>query len=391
MSTIIEYINLNNYLNGSDTTFSHRHNHRTFAFHSTTFVQYFPTLLLDIPKNNEMASPEETFPSMYLPDLPPLAIAGLTKLPDFLGQYSSATILRHCLGVEFIANAPPLLAHAIINCIDCESFEHDHSKVTEIGLAAFDSRDMRTVTPGPYGENLLKRVYYYHHRLIPNAHLVNTHFVHGDPTKNRFGWTRFVSIKEGKAAILNAFRWPIDRSRPELGLCPVIFVGHALQNDERMLIDALGINSALFGSVVRTIDTQSMTISAGLERPRRQIGLRTLCYEHGFDFRHSHTACNDAAYTLFNAVFMALRPEYFNDEYFGSVGKTVEEVVEAVAVDSQSRSYDSIGLAIYCERCGRQNHLRKDCRARVFCQRCKDAGRERAAWSHMTQNCSRSD
>jgi hypothetical protein len=170
-------------------------------------------------------------------------------------------------------------------------------------------------------------------------------------------------------------------------MCPVIFVGHAVTNDIIMLSDALGIDAALMGTVVKTIDTQALAMSAGLERPRRQIGLHTLCSIHGFEFRDSHTAGNDAAYTLFNAVFMALRPEYFSGAESDASSKTTQQVVDDVELHSRAHEYDSNGVRIYCERCARYNHLRVDCRAKVTCQNCKNAGRYRHSRSHMTQNC----
>lgn len=323
-----------------------------------------------------------------LPSLPPLDNDELTQLRDFLQSKTAATILRHCLGIELMNDVPPLMDKAIVNCIDCESYEFNHDKLTEIGLSAFSISDMRGVPAGAYGENFLKLVYYYHHRLISNAHLINTHFCPGDPTKNRFGLSRFVTVAEAKKAMIEGFNWPINPNNPELGNCPVIFLGHALRNDERMLKDALGIEGTIFGAVVKTIDTQHMAVDAGLERYGRQISLANLCYAHGFNFRHSHTAGNDAAYTLFNAVFMATKANFFDNNYENAVTKTVEDVIKEVEQHSQS-GYDTIGLGMYCERCGRRNHLRKNCRARVQCRSCKVEGRIKASYSHMTENCNR--
>jgi hypothetical protein len=209
-------------------------------------------------------------------------------LRSFLNRHSDAAILRHALGVESIPNAPPLMDHIIVNAIDCESHEYDHDKLTEIGLAAFESNELRKLRVGgkqnigPYAENLLKQIYFYHYHLKPNVHLLNKRFCPGDPTKNRFGQTRFLSVQDAQSALKDAFQWPMDPEKPELGYCPVIFLGHSLSNDTQMLADSLNFSASVFGTVVRFIDTQNLAKSTGVYTGRNQVGLRTLCNYYNF-------------------------------------------------------------------------------------------------------------
>ncbi|KAF2279712.1 uncharacterized protein EI97DRAFT_370871 [Westerdykella ornata] len=322
----------------------------------------------------------------------------MEHLKEFLQSQSSASVLAHALGIRIIPHAPSLLSNAIINVVDCESWERDGNKLTEIGLSTFSVHDMHAVpSPGDHGINLLKNVYFYHHRLTTTALLINGRWVAGNPTKNRFGNTRFVTPAEAKAALREAFNWPLKpaKGKGEPEYCPVIFMGHAIHNDLSMLSRALDFDVSLFGTAVMTIDTQELAPSLGVYTgPGHLISLRRLCESHGFEYRDTHTAGNDAAYTLFGAVFMVLN-------HFGIAGEggldaatdegssptlTPQQVVDTIEALSRDQ-VDNWGVATFCERCDRYNHLRRDCRARVNCQVCLQANRKGAARSHMTSRC----
>lgn len=74
-----------------------------------------------------------------------------------------------------------LAGSMIVVYFDAESWTQDHSKLTEIGVATFDSRNMKTLKgPCMHGGNLLKQVYFYHARIEENAHLVNIKYCVGD-------------------------------------------------------------------------------------------------------------------------------------------------------------------------------------------------------------------
>lgn len=113
--------------------------------------------------------------------------ADFEELRNFLCGHTELAVLKHVLALEEIPDAPPLLAKAIINTVDCdawERWERDQSKLTEIGLALVTSQDLRSVRNirDNHGENLLKQVYFYHFRLAPNAHLTNVRVYNGRPT-----------------------------------------------------------------------------------------------------------------------------------------------------------------------------------------------------------------
>jgi hypothetical protein len=112
----------------------------------------------------------------------------MAELQDSLLSKSNRAIVEHCLGLSKIADLGPLADKILVVCLDTESWTGDNHKMTEIGIATFDMRDMRAqidtsgqYAPGTHGEYLLKQVYFYHARIAENAHLVNIKFYVGDP------------------------------------------------------------------------------------------------------------------------------------------------------------------------------------------------------------------
>lgn len=318
-----------------------------------------------------------------MPTYPASVPASNDALTAYLTNFSGHAVLRHCLGLASLPNPHEMLKHAVAIMLDCESFEQDHSKLTEIGLAVFTVSSTKSVTcPGDHGENLLKTVSNYHWRIIENAHLINRRFCPGDPTRNHFGRTSFLTLAEAKRALTRTFNRPVDPIRPELGMSPIIFLGHAMKGDESELRATLGLDASVFQNVVKRIDTQHMASELGLAKPRQQIGLKSLCQIHGFEFCDSHTAGNDAAYQLITAVLMAIGK---SDGI--SCGKTTQGVVDAVMKWSQEHADTSFGVAKFCERCGKSGHLRKQCRKPVLCKKCQNAGRGKAMKTHVTERC----
>lgn len=286
--------------------------------------------------------------------------------------------LRFVLGLDNYPNAPRLAQEIIGNCIDTENNEWEQHKLMEVGLNAFTSTDLRKHIdePGPNGEKLLKSIYYYHVRLRANAHLKNVRFCPGDPDANRFGNTRFTTDDETKDMLESSFKWALNAEKPEDGFCPTFLIGHAIQNDtngRHGLEHTLGFDAYTTGTVVATIDTQTMACELGIRNPRplahigNPIGLGDPCAHFQIPYRNAHTAGNDAAYTIIAAIFMAL---YGNTP--PSFPKTVEQSIDEVEVLSRQTGTTDIGIPRYCSKCHGTNHFRRHCRAQLQpCYRCQ--------------------
>lgn len=184
------------------------------------------------------------------------------------------------------------------------------------------------------------------------------------------------------------FAWPIDHRKPELGLCPVVVLGHALHGDMAMLKDTLGFDAMALGTVVKIIDTQHLANECGIypSNSGNKISLKNLVAECGFEYRDPHTANNDAAMTLIAAVQMVL-PENLKD---GSL----QEIVDGIEVASKQQEW-VWGDDLYCLRCGKYGHtkdkyFKKICYAKVKCSHCIVSNiekRRQAAGTHRTECC----
>lgn len=88
----------------------------------------------------------------------------------------------HCLGLSKLEGVPSIAENMIVVNFDTENWVANHDALTEIGVSTFDSRDMRALKEaGMNGENLLKQVYFYHARILENAHLLNIKYCVGNP------------------------------------------------------------------------------------------------------------------------------------------------------------------------------------------------------------------
>jgi hypothetical protein len=123
--------------------------------------------------------------------IPPAAVATdtvtkgqcpCTQLTETLAERSGKSVLEHCLGLETLSGGSSLAKHMVVVCIDTESQERNHSKLTEIGSAIFEIQCMNVIqSSGAHGENLLNQAYFYHARIEENTHLVNIDFCVGHP------------------------------------------------------------------------------------------------------------------------------------------------------------------------------------------------------------------
>lgn len=298
----------------------------------------------------------------------------MDDLRSFLSTKTQEEVLLHCLGQKSFFNAPALVHDLIVVAIDTEWWTRDPTKLTELGIATWDSRVMRGVSLGPYGENLMKNIWFYHHRNIPNTHLLNLRYAKGDPSSNRFGRTAFLTPKELNTALFDCF---VGVNRP------VVFMGHALDNDFAKINHTLGFNVYSTEKIVFTIDTQELARETGAwTHPYNEIGLKNLVENVAkFQYRDIHTACNDIAMTVISAIQLVLPKTTEATE------KSMQDVVDEIESLSQDVGI-TWGAVQYCLRCGARDHFEEYCRAsNIKCKHCVEAGRFRKAKTHRAQAC----
>jgi hypothetical protein len=160
-----------------------------------------------------------------------------------------SSIIQHWLRSSALPFAPiPLpysLCEAVIVAIDCEWWEHDKTKITELGVSIIDSSFVHNHNTS-YLWPVLDTMITQHVRIKEKAHFVNNDFCEGHPNKFEFGKTSFVTMQEGQAMLDYSFK----RCDKNNKLRPDIFVGHAVDNDIEVIKERFGFDIEALGVVV---------------------------------------------------------------------------------------------------------------------------------------------
>ena len=102
----------------------------------------------------------------------------------------------------------PFVDEPIFICIDVESNERCHTQITEIGISTLDTLDLVGVSPGPEGQNWIKKIRSRHFRISEYGHVVNHDFVNGCPDRFEFGESQWISIKQAANIVDSCFYPP---------------------------------------------------------------------------------------------------------------------------------------------------------------------------------------
>lgn len=150
------------------------------------------------------------------------------------------------------------------------------------------------------------------------------------------------------------------------------------------MLAELGVDPPAMDNVVAIIDTQTIANHQGIHGRGDKIGLAALTTHYNLSFRDSHTAGDDAAYTMICAIFMAM-----DGKLSASSDRSLQQVVNQLEPYSKSVSSD-VGISMYCTRCSSHNHSRPSCFCKIqSCKPCSKAGRKGAAHTHITSLCTR--
>ncbi|KAE8825468.1 hypothetical protein PTNB73_08468 [Pyrenophora teres f. teres] len=123
-------------------------------------------------------------------------------------------------------------------CIDVESFERDHNKITEVGVATLDTEDLVGVAPGVDGEAWRDLIQARHFRIKEYRHLINHDFVKGCPDSFKFGQSTVIPLGEARDHVARCFQPPFgaqvidaDESMESTEPRRIIFLGHDTMSD----------------------------------------------------------------------------------------------------------------------------------------------------------------
>jgi hypothetical protein len=199
---------------------------------------------------------------------------------------------------------------AVFVCVDVESYERAHYKITEIGIATLDTRDLVGVAPGEDGVAWRQKIKGRHFRINENRHLVNHEFVPGHPDGFDFGESTFIDLKDAPVRVAACFNPPfglhasntdvddISNLLQTLDLSEkrnIIFLGHDTLGDVRYL-QQLGYDPMKVENIIEAMDTAK--IYQAWRRDSQPTSLGRILVDFDIIGWKLHNAGNDAMYTV---------------------------------------------------------------------------------------------
>ncbi|KAF2825491.1 hypothetical protein CC86DRAFT_407700 [Ophiobolus disseminans] len=289
---------------------------------------------------------------------------------------SQPALLQHWLRRSTIPFCPSLakdsLRDAIIVGLDVEWWEYDKGFITELGVSIIDPRFVTDWT-SPW--KVLETMVTQHVRIKSNAHMVNRDLCKGHPDKFEFGKTSFVNVEQAKEMLRCSFLRFDTHGCPR----PVIFVGHAVDNDASIIKKEFGLNLEALDILVATIDTQVLAAEIGLVQGTRTPKLSDLLAKYKISEPYLHNGGNDIACTIIAAVFMCspFAPNNNVQAYYDRLKQHLHTTGKVMH-----------GSETYCIKCDFDKHLTADCQLYVYCMHC--AGSKETinmAPHHKTEKC----
>ncbi|KAI7302329.1 hypothetical protein KC326_g8999, partial [Hortaea werneckii] len=224
----------------------------------------------------------------------------------------------------------------ILVCIDCEAFEHNQSKITEIGVAVLDTLETSHLNSSSPLPAWFEKIKYAHYRPVEYARLRNKTFIQGCPEQFNFGPSTWVKLADMRRILCNIFADPTqleraaDFSNPTTNTTSspdqpqtdeprnIIFVAHGAGNDTTYLrhlsFDLHNPQQDTAGpptTIAQTLDTQKLSGST----KKHPLSLHRLCLCIHLQPQNLHNAGNDAGYTLQALLALAVN-EYKNPGEF---------------------------------------------------------------------------
>ncbi|RMY61198.1 hypothetical protein D0865_01126 [Hortaea werneckii] len=249
------------------------------------------------------------------PGQKPASARDLEAAQQMLGLQPNATSPKGC---------PTPTKDPIFVCIDCEAFEHNQSKITEIGVAVLDTRETNHLNSSSPLPAWFEKIKYAHYRPVEYARLRNKTFIQGCPEQFNFGPSTWVKLTDMRRILCNIFADPTQLEQaadfsnstinttspdqPQPDPRNIIFVAHGAGNDTTYLrhlsfdLSQQPQSTTAAGSrIAQTLDTQKLSGST----KKHPLSLHRLCLCVHLQPKNLHNAGNDAGYTLQALIALA--------------------------------------------------------------------------------------
>lgn len=183
--------------------------------------------------------------------------------------------------------------------MDVESYERNHSLITEIGISTLDTAELLTVPPGVDGKEWHSKIRAQHLIILEHRHLVNWEFVNGCPDRFDYGKSETIRLHDAPLYLKSAFTHSGHLGKDDR---KVILLGHDVNSDISYL-KKLSFDPMPY--VWETVD------SANLYRTWKQdhniSNLGRILDDFYMVAWHPHNAGNDAYYTIMAMLAVCVR------------------------------------------------------------------------------------
>jgi hypothetical protein len=351
-----------------------------------TPMTLFPEPLPDLPLADKAFRP------------PSIEDTPMGDVNSYFQRLTQTEILEYCLGFDR-TDAPALAEHVVLVALKCSTMDQEPYPMLAIGLHTLRREDMRKHldNPGPHSANILRNISYHNLRMSHTASYANRLPNPMDIETNRFGATRFVSMKEAREVLEDALMQPKD-SRPgpqqleycpftdeylpkPIRFCPVVLLNYDTPQCE-LLQDTFGFRPSIWQNVVATISTHDIAQEQGFDWRDTPLTLDQLTKDIKMEYPHLPSPADHAAYTLIDAVQIIIRPK------IPVARESIRSVINTTMLHSQC-NIPSWGEENFCTRCGENDHQRPRCRAEpeLACGKCFKDGRYEFMFTHNVVVC----
>jgi hypothetical protein len=275
----------------------------------------------------------------------------IKRVQRYLGIRTPSTCQRREHGQQRSDHTMPVshVSHAdravVFVCVDVEAWEHDTSKVTEIGIASLDTAEIYATAAGERGQNWRSAIHARHFRIRELKHLRNSRFVGGNPDAFAFGTSEFVRVREASRAVAACFRPPFcdvsgatataaDKKRT------VVLVGHSLGGDVAWLRQ-IGLDVKQLDNLIEGVDTARM--HRAYRRRFNGMSLGGMLEDMNISPENLHNAGNDAVYTLQGTLAIAVQE--MDERRSGALQTRRQQEKEAVAAVQAAREAEAEATA----------------------------------------------
>ncbi|KAI5781665.1 hypothetical protein DFH27DRAFT_307447 [Peziza echinospora] len=174
-------------------------------------------------------------------------------------------------------------------CIDIESWERDHSLVTEIGISTLDTTPLLPTFGTNTYATVLPHMKYRHIRITEHKNLRNGRYVNDNADRFDFGKTEFHPLASIPRILAEIFAAPT----PDHHVC---FVAHDAPTDLKYLTSAFKFNARENVPKLKVFDTAELYKTIVGAKDTMALGKMLLSLK--LEPWNLHNAGNDAAFTL---------------------------------------------------------------------------------------------